>query len=135
MVHKSTVPSRVILGLLLAIVLDTAIQIFWKMAVSTIPSSSSAVLTFKVALQNRYFYWAMAGFVVQMVNWIRVLSEADLSFAQPFTALGYVTVLAFSSHVLHEQISINRLLGVFLIFMGVVFISRTPHQTTSKDRQ
>ena len=81
------------------------------------------------ALSNRYFYIAMLAFGAQLVNWIRVLARADLSFAQPFTALGYVTVLAVSRHSLQEEISAMKILGVMLIFLGVFFISRTPHQT------
>ena len=61
---------------------------------------------------------------------MRVLARADLSFAQPFTALGYITVLAISAHSLHEQISAPKVLGVALILLGVFFISRTPFRTT-----
>jgi drug/metabolite transporter (DMT)-like permease len=60
---------------------------------------------------------------------MQVLAEADLSFAQPFTALSYVTVLAISNYQLHERVSLMRLLGVSLILVGVFFISRTSHST------
>ena len=56
-------------------------------------------------------------------------TEADLSFAQPFTALSYVTVLALSHLLLHEHLSAGRMGGVGLILTGVFLISRTPSTT------
>ena len=38
----------------------------------------------------------MVALVAQLANWLWVLAQADLSFAQPITALSYITVLAFS---------------------------------------
>jgi drug/metabolite transporter (DMT)-like permease len=123
-------PRSVWVGLMLAIVLDTVIQIFWKLAVSHIPQDASAMSTARAALHAPAFYAAMGAFAAQLFNWTRVLARADLSFAQPFTALSYITVLAFSSHSLHEHVSLIRILGVAMIFLGVYFISRTPHETT-----
>ena len=126
-------PKAVIIGLLLAIVLDTIIQITWKLAVSGIPANASVSATAMGAFSQRYFYLAMLAFAAQLFNWIRVLSRADLSFAQPFTALSYITVLTFSSHSLHERISLAKVLGVAMILLGVFFISRTPHSTTGTE--
>ncbi|MBS1998996.1 MAG: hypothetical protein JSS86_21870 [Cyanobacteria bacterium SZAS LIN-2] len=129
MTPKLKVPRAVIVGIVLAIVLDTVIQVFWKMAVEDIPSTASPLATALAALTNPYFYLAMLAFGAQLVNWLRVLAQADLSFAQPFTALSYVTVLSISCYYLHEQISPVRLGGVFLILLGVFLISRTAHSS------
>jgi len=98
--------------------LDTAIQILWKLAVSDVSGNASIVATVTGALSSRYFYLAMAAFIAQLVNWLRVLARADLSFAQPFTALSYITVLTLSSHSLHEKISLLKILGVVMIFLA-----------------
>ena len=124
------IPRAVIVGLFLAIVLDTVIQIFWKLAVEGVPDNASLFDTARAAMSNGYFYLAMTAFACQLVNWLRVLAQADLSFAQPFTALSYITVLTISSYSLHEHITGMRLLGVALIFLGVFLISRTSHSTT-----
>lgn len=123
-------PCALIGGLVLAIVLDTIIQVTWKLAVSGVPGDASLAATVRKAVANPYFWAAMAAFGAQLFNWVRVLARADLSFAQPFTALGYITVLAISAHSLHEQISAPKVLGVALILLGVFFISRTPFRTT-----
>jgi drug/metabolite transporter (DMT)-like permease len=114
--HK--IPASVLAGLALAIVLDTVIQALWKIA-----AVGGGVLS------SPYFYAAMAAFAAQLLNWLRVLARADLSFAQPFTAISYVTVLAFSSRFLHEAMPASKLAGVALILLGVFFISRTPAKT------
>jgi len=128
--HQSKIPRSVIVGLVLAIVLDTVIQIAWKLGVSALPAGSSAGATALSALSNPCFYLAMLALGAQLYNWTRVLARADLSFAQPFTALSYLTVLALSGRFLHESISGPKAIGVGLILLGVFFISRTPSSTT-----
>jgi drug/metabolite transporter (DMT)-like permease len=76
----------------------------------------------------------MLAFGAQLINWMRVLARADLSYAQPFTALSYLTVLTLSSHTLHEHLSPARLCGVGMILAGVFLISRTSHRTPDVQR-
>ena len=127
------IPGTVVAGLVLAVALDTGIQVAWKLAVSGPPGDDSVRATALRALSSPWFYAAMAAFGAQLYNWTRVLARADLSFAQPFTALSYVTVLTISSHSLHEGISASRIAGVGLVLLGVFLISRTPHRSTCHD--
>lgn len=122
-------PAAVVGGLILAIILDTFIQITWKLAVAHIPPSASVTATVRAVLASPLFYTAMLAVSVQFWNWMRVLARADLSFAQPLTALSYLSVLALSWLSLHEHLSVSRLLGVAFILAGVFFISRTPFLT------
>ncbi len=129
------IPGAVVGGLIAAIVLDTVIQIAWKRAMVGLPAEASFAAIVGGAGRSPFFYAAMAAFAAQFVNWLRVLKHADLSFAQPFTALSYVSVLAISGRALHEDISAMKIAGVVLIFVGVLFISRTPFRTTDGARQ
>ena len=123
------IPRAVIVGIAMAVVLDTVIQITWKLAVAGIPDDASLGDTVSGALSGPYFYVAMVAFGAQLLNWMRVLARADLSYAQPFTALSYLTVLTLSSHSLHEHLSPTRLCGIGMILVGVFLISRTSHRT------
>lgn len=123
------IPGVVVSGLVAAIVLDTVIQVAWKKSVADVSGEASFARTIAVAVANPFFYVAMIAFAAQFVNWLQVLKRADLSFAQPFTALSYVSVLGLSSRTLHETISVPRIVGVALILIGVFFISRTPFRT------
>ena len=131
MPRRSKLPRAVAAGIVMAVLLDTAIQILWNWAVRGIPVDASALATARGALSNPWFYAAMATFVSQLFNWTRVLARADLSFAQPLTALSYLSVLAVSSRSLHESLSAFKLIGVGFVLLGVFFISRTPHRTGS----
>jgi drug/metabolite transporter (DMT)-like permease len=122
-------PGTVAVGLVLAVALDTFIQVSWKLAVADIPAGASVLATLRGAWSNPFFAAAMMAFAAQLWNWLRVLARADLSFAQPFTALSYIAVLAISASALHEHVSVSRGFGVALILLGVFLISRTPHHT------
>ena len=126
-------PGAVVVGLILAIVLDTFIQITWKLSVSPVPADASVSATIRGALANPLYYAAMLAFGAQLFNWMRVLARADLSFAQPFTAISQITVLAISCHWLHESLTGSKVFGVALILVGVFFISRTPFRTAGAD--
>lgn len=75
----------------------------------------------------------MLAFPAQLFNWMYVLARADLSYAQPITALANISVVTISSRYLHEQLSPLRILGVALILIGVFFISQTPAETRHAD--
>jgi len=122
-------PTSVVAGLLLAIILDTFIQITWKTAAGSAPADAGLLAGLGRVLANPWFLAAMLAFAAQLWNWLRVLARADLSYAQPITALSYVTVLGLSVVWLHETISLRQGAGVALILLGVWSISRTPSRT------
>ncbi|MBX9877361.1 MAG: EamA family transporter [Candidatus Obscuribacterales bacterium] len=126
-------PLQVWFGLVLAVVLDTAVQISWKAAEMNIPSSATAFETILATLMQPLFYGAALMFVVQYVNWMNVLKHVDLSFAQPITSLSNVTILLLSASLLHEDVTLTRWAGVALILAGVWFISTTKHKTNLDD--
>lgn len=49
-----------------------------------------------------------------------VLKRMDLSVAYPLTAINNVVILIFSYIIFNEGITINNLLGVFVIMFGIV---------------
>lgn len=117
-------------GLALAILLDTVTQLCWKSAVGQVPESLGVWLSLSQIFTVPLFYVTLLLFLLQFVNWIVVLAHADLSYAQPITALSYVTVSMASVMLFHEHISSLRFAGLVLILFGVWFISRTSHRTT-----
>jgi drug/metabolite transporter (DMT)-like permease len=128
---RRRLPLPLVLGLAAAIVLDTATQVMWKRAASSLPENIfdhpvGAVLHI---LQHPVFLIVAVLFVAQLMNWLKVLHDADLSFALPITALSYVTVAAVSAFWLHEQITWGRAAGMACILFGVFLISRTDHNT------
>jgi drug/metabolite transporter (DMT)-like permease len=80
------------------------------------------------ALVAEPFVWGgLVLFGISALVWLVVLSRASLSFAYPFAALTYVTILLFDHFVLDEQVPALRWGGVAFIAIGIFLISRTPH--------
>jgi len=125
------IPLRLIIGLILAIVLDTAVQLTWKLAAARIPSTFDLAATVLAMAHDPIFIAVAALIVAQLVNWLRVLKLADLSYAQPITALSYPTVCFLSAKYLGESLEVGQLAGVVFILAGVWLVSRTEHATPS----
>jgi drug/metabolite transporter (DMT)-like permease len=79
-------------------------------------------------LVGQPFVWGgLFLFGVSALVWLVVLSRASLSFAYPFAALTYVSILLFDHFVLNEQVPALRWAGVACIALGIFLISRTAH--------
>ncbi len=123
------VPLRVVLGLVAAVALDTILQIFWKTAAVKLPSETGSAMSLLAIFREPLFLLVVCIMLVQLINWMAVLAHSDLSFAQPFTALSYISVGAISAIFLNEPIDAQQALGVACVLAGVYFISRTDHMT------
>ena len=60
-----------------------------------------------------------------LVIWLLALRHADVSFAYPFTAFGFVLVLIISALWLNEPVNGWRIMGILLIGAGIVTVSRS----------
>jgi drug/metabolite transporter (DMT)-like permease len=72
-----------------------------------------------------YILMGLSLYVISTVSWLIVLSRVNLSFAYPFAGLGYILTILISWRFLHEPVGMHRLIGGALVFLGVVFISRS----------
>ena len=83
--------------------------------------------SFRVLVGQPFVWGGLFLFGVSALVWLVVLSRASLSFAYPFAALTYVSILLFDHFVLNEQVPALRWAGVACIALGIFLISRTPH--------
>ena len=121
--------ARLAIGLAVAVVLDTALQLVWKTGVTGIPDTSSVWTTVEAVGREPIFLLVIALMAAQLVNWLKVLEHADLSFAKPFTSLSYVTVSIMSVLYLGERIAPMQIAGIVVVIAGVWFVSRTERTT------
>lgn len=75
-------------------------------------------------LLNPYILLSIILTLLSGLSWIITMSKFDISYAYPFTALGFVFILFFSHLLFNETISINKYIGVSLIILGILIISR-----------
>lgn len=112
-------------GLATAVILDTVAQVCWKAAVNYVPANAGMWVTLLTTLRQPIVYVMLLAYVLAFANWLGVLAKADLSYAQPITALSYVTVTGCSLLLFQERLSGLRLLGLALILLGVWTVSLT----------
>lgn len=122
------VPLRLVIGLAVAIALDTALQLVWKTGVADIPDRSVWDAIVGIAL-NPIFILVIAFMAAQLVNWLKVLDHADLSYAKPFTSLSYVTVCVLSVLLLGEHIAPLQIVGIVVVVAGVWCVGMTRRAT------
>ncbi|HEV3065519.1 MAG TPA: EamA family transporter [Chthoniobacterales bacterium] len=130
---KRKFPARLAVGLLIAILIDTALQLVWKSAVLTLPHDGSPWLNVQAILQNPRFVFVIFLMGCQFFNWLMILGDADLSYAQPVTSLSYVSVFFLSVLYLKEAADVFQIAGIIFVLVGVWFISQTEHLTQAQE--
>jgi len=111
------------------VLINTAAQIFLKQGVMQLGSISlhwSHAWTILVRiLHNPYLLLGFGCYVLSVLVWLVVLSKADVSYAYPLTSLGYIFTGFAGWWILNEDVNPIRILGIFIIILGVFFITRS----------
>lgn len=97
-----------------------------KMGASSL-SGKSDVLLMKILqyLTNIPIMVGLGLYGISAFVWIAAIEKVQLSYAYPMAALGYVLVALFSMWIFQEPLSGVRLLGLAIIVIGVIVISRS----------
>ena len=128
---SSPIGRRVVAVLAIAIALDTLAQLLWKLAATRLPATLSPDALLHSIARDPLPLLVIGVFVLQLVNWLLVLERVDLSYAQPLTALGYVSVCLLSAWLFGERLDVHKGLGVLLVLVGVALVSASPARRKS----
>lgn len=118
-----------------SILLVTLAQLGMKIGMSHLPSLSTlwqsiTSLAFNTLLSDWPWVTMIGGGIlaygVSMGCWLKALHHLPLSRAYPLLSISYVTVYvtAVFTPVLHEVFRVQHLLGIVLILVGVLIVSR-----------
>jgi drug/metabolite transporter (DMT)-like permease len=129
MTAGARVPLRLVIGLAVAIALDTGLQLVWKTGIAELPDTTSPWELLVAIVRNPLFILVALLMGAQLVNWLKVLDHADLSYAKPFTSLSYVTVCVLSVLLLGERIAPLQIVGIVVVVAGVWCVSQTRRAT------
>ncbi len=129
MTTQPHLPARLVIGLAIAIASDTALQLVWKTGIAGIPDTTSVWEIVAAVARAPIFILVIVLMAIQLVNWLKVLDHADLSFAKPFTSLSYVTVCLLSVFYLEERIAPIQIVGIAVVVSGVWCVASTPRNT------
>lgn len=132
---RSRIAPALLIGLTLAIVLDTAVQVLWKKAADKLPSAAGTppLAVLDAVVHQPLFLLVGVLIAAQMFNWLKTLDHADVSFAQPITALSYVSVALVSKLWFGEAITLGRVGGMALILAGVFLVARSDPNSEPSD--
>jgi multidrug transporter EmrE-like cation transporter len=64
-------------------------------------------------------------YAIATLLWLVVLSKAELSFAYPMLAIGYILIAIFSKIFFGENVTFARFFGILLISIGVFLLLRS----------
>jgi multidrug transporter EmrE-like cation transporter len=120
--HKPRDWTRSSIALILSITFGVAGQLLLKLAALRSVGglfAFASLTTMAVAL---------AVYSAGILAWIVALRGLPLGIAYPVTSLSYVGILWGSWYWFGEDLSPARLLGVLLIFAGVVMVALPPRQ-------
>jgi multidrug transporter EmrE-like cation transporter len=67
----------------------------------------------------------LLAYVFSVVVWLLVLSRVQVSYAYPMLSIGYVVNAVAAYYLLGEDFSFTRMMGIFVIILGVYLVSRT----------
>lgn len=105
---------------------DTFLSIGMK---SIGPVSLSNLATLFHAIATPWILGGIALLISFFACYLTALSWADLTYVLPATSFGNVIVALLARFWRHEQISLSRWLGIFLITAAVGFVMRGPSYT------
>ena len=78
----------------------------------------------KVAF-NSYILSGLASYVISVAIWLLVLARVEVSYAYPFLSVGYVVVTVVGYFIFQENLSWMRVVGIAVIIVGVLLLSRS----------
>lgn len=115
--------------ILLCVGLNTLAQLLMKKGLLGLGAINLAWSTLaKTLWQVAGNPWIIGGvgcFVISLILWLIALSRLELGVAYPMMSLGYVFTAVLGYWLLGENLTPLRLFGIFVIMMGVYFVSRT----------
>jgi len=115
--------------IILGVLLNACAQITIKQGMRTIGLFSFSMANIipvgiKVAL-SPFIIAGLFCYAISVVVWLLVLSRVEVTYAYPFLSVGYIVTAIVGYILLGENMDFTRWLGIFIICIGVYFITKT----------
>jgi len=75
-------------------------------------------------LLNPYILLSLGLTFLAGVTWMIAMIKFDISYAYPFTTLGFVFVFIFSVILFHEPVTWQKVIGLGFIIVGLIISSK-----------
>ena len=74
---------------------------------------------------NPYILGGLSCYTISLVVWLMALSRTEVSIAYPMLSIGFALNAAIAWWWLGEAISVQRVVGVSIIIVGVFLVARS----------
>ncbi len=115
--------------IMISLLLNTIAQVMLKEAMNRIGAfafSLSNVFPIGIKMATNPFIIAgIACYVISVGSWLLVLSRCEVSVVYPLTSIGYIMTAIGATYFLGENLSMTRIIGIFVIIVGVYLITRS----------
>jgi len=100
----------------------------WKMSSFSIEGIGNSIFEkffFAISmLLNPYIMLSILLTLLSGLSWMIAMTKFDISYAYPYTALGFVFILFFSYILFHEPLNTYKIFGILLIVSGILVSSK-----------
>lgn len=111
---------------IISILLGAFAQYFLKLGISTVSQVSDFKWDiFQKIILSSNIWCGMICYGLSLLFWFYVLAHLELSKAYPMVSLGYVVAIFLGYFFLNEPINMLKGIGIILIIIGVIFISKS----------
>lgn len=115
-----------ILLILTSIFCSSTAQILLKVGINQIGNKITNISEFLIkAAFTPHVIAGISLYISALLFWVLALRRVDVSYAYPFTSLGFVLVLLLSSIWLQESLNLDRIIGIIFILIGIIYIARS----------
>ncbi len=98
-------------------------QLLFKMAALTGPTDGPLVERLSAMMLNGFFAAAVLFYAALTVLWVWILNFTPLSRAYVFVAVAFAVTPLLGAVVFAEPISARLVIGIVLIFCGLLFVA------------
>lgn len=111
------------------VIFATASQLIvkWQMGLHSMEHLDGPQAKYVYAIKlllNPYIVLSLILTLLSGLSWMIAMSKFDISYAYPYTVLGLVFILAASSLLFNEELTMYKLVGFSLIALGIFVTSR-----------
>jgi drug/metabolite transporter (DMT)-like permease len=115
--------------ILVSVLLNAFAQLLLKKGMLSIEhfsfSFSNILSAVAMIAFNLFILLGFLCYALSISLWLLVLSRVDVSFAYPFLSVGFIVTTVIGYLAFNENLSGYRILGILVICLGVIFISKS----------
>jgi drug/metabolite transporter (DMT)-like permease len=107
----------------LSVMCDVCGQLCFKIGADRLPSNRSVIGSARAVLSSSWLIAGLCVYAVEVIVWLKILSDVPLSIAFPIASLNFLGVTLASATILGERVGRPQWLGAWLVTIGVAIVA------------